>query len=161
MKKIKSFIALLMLSFIFAACGISSAGVSTTKNVSSSLTDIQNAVRETQTAFENKNSAETQKGISKLIKLSEDSFYSESERLIARYCATYINGGIMLDYIIRNDKKWVETHDVATFDIFYGGIFKEVVNGNVTHIDTLKEYVGGLVNATSEIYFHYNELTGK
>lgn len=156
MKKLKSFIAVMLLTLIVTACG-----TTTTKKVLSSLDDIQNAVRETQTAFENKNSAETQKGISKLIKLSEDSFYSESERLIARYCATYINGGVMLDYIIRNDKKWLETHDVGTFDVFYGGIFTEVINGNITHVDTLKEYIGGLTNSTAEIYYHYNELKGK
>ena len=67
----------------------------------------------------------------------------------------------MLDYIIRNDNQWLNTHDVAEFDVFYGGIFVEVINGEITHIDTLEEYYAGLVNSTREIYLRYTELKGK
>ena len=154
MKKNVYPIILIILTLILTSCG----GTPTTKT-SSSLNDIQNVVRETQTAFENNNSEETQNGISKLLKLAEDPLYSESERLIANYCAIYIKAGTMLDYIIKNDKSWLETHDIGTFDIFYGEVFVEVVNGEITHVDTLKEYINGLVQSTREIYAHYTELT--
>ena len=142
--------------FMTTACGGSHV-----EKTSNSLNDIQNIVRETQNAFENNKYQETQTGISKLIELSKNSLYSESERLIAQYCATYINAGVMLDYIIRNDNQWLNTHDIGEFDIFYGGIFVEVINGNITHIDTLKEYCTGLVHSTREIYSRYTELKGK
>ena len=138
-----------------------SCGKTTVQEKSDSLNDIQTIVRETQEAFESGNAKETQKGISKLVELSEDPLYSESERIIAQYCATYINAGVMLDYIIRNDNQWLNTHDVAEFDVFYGGIFVEVINGEITHIDTLEEYYAGLVNSTREIYLRYTELKGK
>ena len=156
MKKILLFIMLSTCIFMTTACGVSPV-----EKTSNSLNDIQNIVRETQTAFENNKYQETQTGISKLIELSKNSLYTESERLIAQYCATYINAGLMLDYIIRNDKQWLNKHDVGEFDIFYGGIFVEVINGKITHIDTLKEYYTGLVHSTREIYSRYTELRGK
>ncbi len=156
MKKTLLFIMLFVFIFIITACGVSPA-----EKTSSSLNDIQNIVRETQNAFENNKYQETQSGISKLIELSKNSFYSESERLIAQYCATYINAGVMLDYIIRNDNQWLSTHDIGEFDIFYSGIFVEVINGKITYIDTLKEYYTGLVHSTREIYSRYTELRGK
>lgn len=154
MKKIIYPILLMALALMLTAC-VSSPKTKTP----SSLDNIQNVVRETQKAFENNDLEETQQGITKLLKLSEDPLYSESERLIANYCAIYIKAGTMLDYIIKNDKPWLETHDTDTFNIFYGGVFVEVVNGQITHVDTLKEYIGGLVQSTREIYTHYTELT--
>lgn len=156
MKKTLHFIMLFVFIFIITACG-----VSPTEKTSSSLNDIQNIVRETQNAFENNKYQETQNGISKLVELSKNSFYSESERLIAQYCATYINAGVMLDYIAGNDNQWLSTHDIAEFDIFYRGIFVDIINGKITHVDTLKEYCTGLVHSTQEIYSRYTELRGK
>lgn len=156
MKKNILFIILSICIFLITACG----GTAVEKK-SSSLNDIQNIVRETQTAFENSKPKETQNGISKLIELSKNSLYSENERLIAQYCATYINAGVMLDYIIKNDKKWLSTHDIGEFDIFYSGAFVDIINGKITHTDTLKEYNSGLVYSTREIYSRYTELRGK
>ncbi len=156
MKKTIFFIILSICIFTFTACGVTS-----TEKTSNSLNDIQNIVRQTQASFENNNYQETQAGISKLIELSKNSLYSENERLIAQYCATYINAGVMLDYIIRNDNQWLSTHDIGEFDIFYSGIFVEVINGKITHTDTLKEYYTGLVHSTREIYSRYTELRGK
>lgn len=154
MKKIAYPIILIVLTLILTSC-VSAPATKT----SSSLDDIQNVVRETQNAFENGDLEETEKGISKLLNIAEDPLYSESERLIANYCAIYSKAGTMLDYIIRNDISWVETHDVDTFNYFYGAAFVEIINGEITHIDTLKEYIGGLVESTREIYAHYTELT--
>ena len=152
----KKIILLIMLSVtLLLTC---SCSVTNTTKTSDSLMDIQNIVRETQSAFESNHYQETQKGISKLIDLSNNSLYSENERLIAQFCATYINSGVMLDYIIKNDKSWLEKHSVDEFDVFYGAIFVEVINGEITHTDTLKSYMKGLIGATQEIYFHYIEL---
>jgi len=156
MKKIILFIMVSVCVFAITSCGVTSV-----EKKSDSLDDIQNIVRETQTAFESDNSKETQKGISKLIEISENALYSENERLIAQYCATYINAGVMLDYIIKNDNQWLSSHNVDEFDIFYSGIFVEVINGNISHTDTLKEYYSGLVHSTREIYLRYSELKGK
>ncbi len=156
MKKILLFILLAVVTLSVASCGFLPA-----KEKSNSLSDIQNIVRETQTAFENNDYEGTQNGLSKLLELSNEPFYSESERLIAQFCATYINAGVMLDYIIKNDKQWVTTQNLDEFEILYRGLFVDVVNGRMTHTETLKEYLSGLVRATQQIYSHYTELIGE
>lgn len=156
MKKAKFLLMVMMVVFLVSACGLLPAHEN-----SSSLNDIQNVVRETQAAFENNDYNGTQNGISKLLELSKDSLYSENERLIAQFCATYINAGVMLDYIIKNDKQWLSSHNIDEFDVFYRGMFVEIINGQVTHTESLKEYIKGLVRSTQEIYSRYSELTGK
>ena len=164
MKRIIVLVMVAAVSFAMASCGLSggtlnSVSNNTANNTPTSLNEIQTFVKEAQTAFESGDVAGAEKGISGLIEISNNPLYSESERLSAQYCATYINAGIMLDYIIKNDNAWLESHDVGEFDILYGFVFTEIVNGEITHIDTLKGYVMGLVGATQEIYYHYQELT--
>lgn len=156
MKKIISLLMVVIIIISVVACS-----PFFTEKRTNSLSEIQSIVRETQSAFESKDSQGTQQGISKLIELSKDSMYSELERTVAQFCATYINTGVMLDYIIKNDIKWLETHDVTRFDVLYSGIFVEVINGGVTHVETLKGYLRGLVEASQEIFTHYNELIKK
>lgn len=144
---------LLIIAVLLNACG----SVNSTKT-NSSLSQIQSVVRESQKAFENGDVSKANEKVSELIKISEDSLYSESEKMIASYCALYIQSGLMLDYIIKNDKKWLETHNVDEFQEFHSQMFIEVVNGRLTHIDTLREYGHALYNSTREIEKHYKEI---
>ncbi len=167
MKRILFLILLLLAIIMTASCGFAGVGntegslSSNTSNASNSLSEIQDFVREAQTAFESNDLVGTQEGVSGLIEISNNPLYSESERLIAQFCATYINSGVMLDYIIKNDNQWLETHDISEFDAFYSFVFTEVVNGQITKIDTLKSYMLGLIGATQGIYARYNELIAK
>ncbi|MDD4689402.1 MAG: hypothetical protein PHE51_06615 [Eubacteriales bacterium] len=141
---------------IFSACGIYDE--STT---SSSIGEIQSIVRESQDEFEKGNTQGSVQYINQLIQISEDELYTENERLIAKYCGVYIKAGIMFDYLIKNDNEWVNSQDFAEFDILHRGLFVDVVNGNVTHNETLREYISGLVNCTKPIYDRYIAIGGK
>ena len=151
----KTIVFLILLSTILT---LSSCGITNTNSQNSTLSEIQNVVRETQTAFENGNISRTNEGIEKLIEMGENPLYSKSEKMIASYCALYIRGGVMLDYIIKNDKAWLETHNVDEFQEFHSQMFVEVINGRITHVDTLQEYGHALYQSVQEIATHYNEL---
>lgn len=147
-----------VLAILITVLFLSSCGVTHSEHKNSSLSEIQNVVRETQTAFENGDISRTNEGIEKLIEMGENPLYSKSEKMIASYCALYIRGGVMLDYIIKNDKAWLETHNVDEFQEFHSQMFVEVINGRITHVDTLQEYGHALYQSVQEIETHYNEL---
>lgn len=165
MKRIIYIVAVIIISvFTFTSCedinNYTGEMSSASDSVPSSLDNIQEAVREAQSAFESGDVEGTKIGISKLVEISEDQLYSKNERMIAEFCAIYINTGIRLDYIIKNDNQWVQEHDVDTFSVLHGSIFVDVINGKVRNNEMMNEYLVGLMQSAREINVHYNELMG-
>jgi len=155
----KKTILIVMCAFLTLSV-FTSCGKTMSNNTSTSLTEIQDIVRQSQKDYESGNMKSANSQIDKLIKISQDTMYTENERLISKYCAVYINSGFTLNYLIKNDTDWVNSQDLSEFNILYERMFKEIINGGVTNNETLDQYINGLVNCTNPIIKRYRELKG-
>lgn len=151
---------LIIICAFLTLCVLTSCGKTKSNNASTSLNEIQSIVRQSQNDYGSGNMKSANSQIDKLIKISQDTMYTENERLISKYCAIYIKAGFTLNYLIKNDTDWVNSQDLSEFNILHDSIFKEIINGGVTNNEMLDQYIDGLVNCTNPIIKRYKVLKG-
>lgn len=161
----KIFLSMLCMFLLVNLCSCAEPETSSQSTAPTALQEIQTITQEAQAAYEGNDMVTATNKTNQLMKIAQEPLYTENERLIAKYVAIYINAGMKLNYLIKNDNAWVNADEnldsVNGFNIMYGGFFNDVINGRITHNETLQEMVGSLVDCTRPIIERYNQIGGK